>query len=351
MAKITRPTPQDNIPVQESKHKGIPVTDVASAQKALLQAQLQSPASEQPVEQEEQTEVEENTSAQAEQSAESVENETANPDGLVAEDLVEQDQAEQTQEPQSYTVKVDGKDVEVTLDELQQGYSRTADYTRKSQVLAEQRKKMDDELQATQQERQRYVSQLEQFNQQADSKLEEFKSVQWEQLKQDDPMEYAIKRDQYRELQENRRLAEEQKNLELSKQQQEMQQKWSEELTKQQQIMAEKLPEFNDPDKGPKLKARIKSFALQTGFTEQEVDSLIDARSVEVLHKAMLYQNLLDTKISKKKAKVVPKVTKPGTSTPKSEIDQENIKRQRARLKRSGKVGDAAKMIEGLMKS
>ena len=32
MAKVKKPIPQDNIPVQESKHKGIPVTDVRSAQ-------------------------------------------------------------------------------------------------------------------------------------------------------------------------------------------------------------------------------------------------------------------------------------------------------------------------------
>ena len=72
MAKISKATPDNNIPVTESKHKGIPVTDVASAQAALL-AQLQAPASEQPVEEEVQTEVEDNTSEQAMENAESVE--------------------------------------------------------------------------------------------------------------------------------------------------------------------------------------------------------------------------------------------------------------------------------------
>ena len=137
MAKIpNKTTPQDNIPTKESTHKGIPVTDVASAQEVLL-SQLQAPASEQPVEEEEQTEVEENTSEQAMENAESVEEPTENPDGLTVDDLVEDNQTEETQEPQSYTVKVDGQNVEVSLEELQAGYSRQADYTRKSQVLAE----------------------------------------------------------------------------------------------------------------------------------------------------------------------------------------------------------------------
>ena len=335
----------ENIPTKESKHSGIPVTDVESAQKALLESMRAS--KEQPDEIEEETETQEAVSEQAMENAESVENEAV--ETLTAEDLVDDNQQEQVSEPRTYTVKIDGKDTEVTEDELLSGYSRQADYTRKSQVLAEQRKKMDEELAATQQERQQYQSQLEQFNLQADSKLEEFKSVDWTKLKEEDPMEYALKRDQYRELQENKRLvAEEQQNL-AQKQQAEMQTKWNEELAKQQEVMAQRLPEWNDPEKGPKLKQNIKSFALKKGFTEQEVDSLIDARSVDVLHKAMMYETLLEAKISQKKAKVVPKVQKPGTPSTKSEVNSEKVKQTRARLKRSGRVDDAALAIKSLM--
>jgi len=348
MAKVTKTTPQDNIPVQESKNKGIPVTDVASAQEALL-ASLQAPASEQPEEQEEQTEVEESTPAQAEQSAESVEQEAANPDGLTADDIVGDTQEEQVSEPQTYTVKVDGVDVQVTQDELLAGYSRTADYTRKSQVLAEQRKKADDELAATQQERQRYVSQLEQLNIESDKQLDQFKKTDWTKLKSEDINEYMLKRDQYRELQENKRALEEEKNSVLQKQQQEAQMRWTQELTKQQDIMAKKLPEWSDPAKGPKLKQDIKSYALSKGFTDQEVNAMIDARAVEILNYARMYESLLAAKIANKKSKVVPKVTAPGTPTTKAEINSEKVKQQRARLKRSGKAADAAKLIEGLM--
>ena len=335
----------ESIPTKESKHSGIPVTDVESAQKALLDSIRAS--KEQPEKVEGETETQEAVSEQAMENAESVENEAV--ETLTAEDLVDDNQQEQVSEPRTYTVKIDGKDTEVTEDELLSGYSRQADYTRKSQVLAEQRKKMDEELAATQQERQQYQSQLEQFNIQADSKLEEFKSVDWTKLKEEDPMEYALKRDQYRELQENKRLvAEEQQNL-AQKQQAEMQTKWNEELARQQEVMAQRLPEWNDPEKGPKLKQNIKSFALKKGFTEQEVDSLIDARSVDVLHKAMMYETLLEAKISQKKAKVVPKVQKPGAPSTKSEVNSEKVKQTRARLKRSGRVDDAALAIKSLM--
>ena len=340
---------KDDIPVQESTNGGVPVTDVRSAQ-AALQGMMSTPTEEQSEENQEETETTEEVSAQDTES-ESVEVEAENPDGLSADDLVDQDQAEESQTPGTYTIKVDGKDVEVTLDELQAGYSRQADYTRKSQVLAEQRKKADEELAATQQERQRYLSQLEQFNTQADSKIEELAKTDWTKLKEEDPTEYMLKRDQYRELQDNKRVVEEeQKNLQY-KQQQEHEAKWQKELVRQQQIMAEKLPEWTDPDKGPKLKQSIKAFAVKKGFTEQEVNSLIDARSVDVLHKAMLYENLLAAKISNKKTKVVPKVQKPGSPATKGEISSDKVKAQRARLRKTGHVNDAKNVIESLMNS
>jgi hypothetical protein len=337
---------EDNkIPMKESNVGGIPVTDVESAQKALLESMRAS--KEQPEEIAEETETEDMVSEQAMDVAESVENEAV--EELTAEDLVDDSQQEQVSEPKLFTVKVDGKDTQVTEDELLSGYSRQADYTRKSQVLAEQRKKMEEELSATQQERQRYQSQLEQFKTQADSKLEEFKSVDWTKLKEDDPMEYALKRDQYRELQESKRAVDEEQQNILKQQQKEHQERWQEELTKQQEVMAQRLPEWNDPEKGPKLKQDIKSFALTKGFTEQEVNTLIDARSVDVLHKAMLYENLLAAKIANKKQKVVPKVQKPGTPSTKSEVNSEKVKQTRQRLKRTGRVDDAAAVIKSLM--
>lgn len=340
---------KEDIPIQESTQGGVPVTDVVSAQRAIQQSLMGTPKEQTP-EDEVETEATEEVSAQ-DMESESVQTEVENPDGLTADDLVDDTQEEVSETPGTYTIKVDGKDVEVTLDELQAGYSRQADYTRKSQVLAEQRKKAEEELAATQQERQRYISQLEQFTAQADSKLDELKSTDWTKLKEEDPTEYMLKRDQYRELQENKRtVEEEQKNLQY-KSQQEQQAKWQEELVRQQEIMAQRLPEWNDPTKGTKLKQDIKSFALKTGFSEQEVDSLIDARSVDVLHKAMLYDNLLAAKISNKKAKVVPKVTRPGSPPTKGEISSDKVKAQRARLKKTGRVKDATSVIESLMNS
>ena len=128
---------------KESKHKGIPVTDVVSAQEALLG--LMETPKEQTPETVVETETEDVVSEQAMDVAESVEPEVENSNELTAEDMSDEP-VEEVEEPNTFTVKVNGKEVEVTQDELLQGYSRTSDYMQKTRVLSEQRKQIDDEL-------------------------------------------------------------------------------------------------------------------------------------------------------------------------------------------------------------
>ena len=129
----------------------------------------------------------------------------------------------------------------------------------------------------------------------------------------------------------------------------ENQRKMAELIKENQQTLVRELPILNDPQKGPTIKRAIKSFGLKLGFSQQEMDNVYDARSVMVLYKAMQFDNLQDTKISKKKTKNVPKVTKPGAGVTKSEVSSEQVKHQRARLRRSGKLDDAAALIKSTM--
>ena len=59
------------------------------------------------------------------------------------EDQTDEDADEGDYEEQDvYTVRVNGQDVDVTLDEALRGYQRESDYTQKTQQLAEQRKQL-----------------------------------------------------------------------------------------------------------------------------------------------------------------------------------------------------------------
>lgn len=61
--------------------------------------------------------------------------------------------SQEVPEEPAYTVKVDGEEAQVSLEELQNGYQRQADYTRKTQEIAAERERL--------QQAERIVSALE----------------------------------------------------------------------------------------------------------------------------------------------------------------------------------------------
>jgi hypothetical protein len=69
--------------------------------------------------------------------------ETDTPDEGAPEDEAEGFDTPDANEP-TYSVKVDGQEIEVPLSELVKGYSRQAHFTRQSQALAEQRRQLAD---------------------------------------------------------------------------------------------------------------------------------------------------------------------------------------------------------------
>jgi len=343
---------EDNkIPMKESNVGGIPLGDgtIKGAQEALLG--LMKTPKEQTSEDQEATETQEDVSEQAMDVAESVENETVE---SVTDDTVEESVEDNTQEeigePKSYTVKIDGKDVQVNEEELLAGYSRTADYTRKSQVLAEQRKKVDDELTATQQERQRLQSQLEQLSKANESEIDKLKNTDWERLKLTNQTEYLLKKDRYDDLLAQQKAIDEQTQKVEQQKADEFRKKWNETLEENKKLIVKKIPKYFDPDEGMKLQNNIRDFGLSEGLSNEELDAMIDARAVNILYKAMLYDQLQKTKISSKKSKVVPKVQRPGTPSTRAEVSTEKVKAHRARLKKSGRVDDAAALIKSMMK-
>ena len=99
----------------------------------------------------------------------------------------ESEEDESKEEPEVYAVKVDGEELEVSLEELVQGYSRHSDYTRKTQELASQRDQMAQmqqqwasEISQAQAERQQYMDALGQFVQNSMAGLEQFGKINWE---------------------------------------------------------------------------------------------------------------------------------------------------------------------------
>ena len=289
--------------------------------------------------------------------AEEVEEEAPEEEEGQAEEETEEEVEEEeeteivAEEDLKYTIKVDGEEIEVGIDELKNGYQRQADYTRKSQALAEQRKETEQiqsERQRLEQERQMYANGLQMLQEQQSAKLKDFDNVDWEGLKTEDPYQYMIKKDEYRDAQERiTNLVQEQQAVQ-QEQAQQAQQVRAHFVQQEYSRLVQALPEWNDSKST--IKKDVQDYAISAGFLPEEVSQLADHRSILVIKKAMEFDKLTTKVAPKKKAvKKVPKVQKSGRGNSKEDVAAEAIKKKRARLQKSGKQDDAASIFYDML--
>jgi hypothetical protein len=288
--------------------------------------------------------------------AEEVEEEAPEEEGQAEEETEEEVEEEEeteivAEEDLKYTIKVDGEELEVGIEELKNGYQRQADYTRKSQALAEQRKETEaiqSERQRLEQERQMYANGLQMLQEQQSSKLQEFESIDWTALKADDPYQYMLKKDEYRDAQEKVQNVQQQQMLIQQEQAEEAQKARAHFVQQEYARLVEALPEWNDQEST--IKKDVQEYAKSVGFLPEEINQLADHRSVLVIKKAMEYDKLTTKVAPKKKAvKKVPKVQKSGRGNSKEDTAAEAVKQKRARLRKSGKQDDAASIFYDML--
>jgi hypothetical protein len=256
-------------------------------------------------------------------------------------------QEEETQEPQRFKVKVDNEELEVTLEELQQGYSRTKDYTKKTQALAETRKTVEAErarIEEAKQLRDTYAQRLEVIEQMLNQPTD---NENLAELKESDPIGYAIKVAERSEREKQLQAVQAEKQRIAQQQQAEQQEYLKSHLAQEAQKLKEWIPEFKDEVKADIARKEIKAYAKSIGFSDQELANVYDARAVQTLYKAMQYEKLMKGKgVATKKVSEAPKTLRSGASQPQGTSEQEAVKKQFQKLKQSGNKRDAAKLFE-----
>lgn len=268
-------------------------------------------------------------------------------DETTDEQSEESDESEEEEQPQVFTVKVDGKEVEVTLNELQNGYSRTQDYTRKTQQVAEARKELEAESAAIRAEREQYAQLLGALQQQLESAGEQ--PIDWDRLYLEDPIEWVRQRELARDKQERQAAiqSEQQRLSQLTAQQRADEMKAT--LAKESEELIKAVPEWKDPKKAKAEKQMLIEFGQKIGYSEDELKNVFDHRAVITLRKAALY----DQMVSKRKdiKPVVnngPRPVKPSAAGRVSQTTEGT--RAKQRLAKTGRVDDAARAIELLLK-
>ena len=259
----------------------------------------------------------------------------------------EDGESEEEEQPQVFTVKVDGKEVEVTLDELQKGYSRTQDYTRKTQQIAEVRKQAEAELQSVRAEREQYAQLLGALEAQVQQAAQP--NIDWERLYQEDPIEYVRQREVMRENKERAAAiqSEQQRLAQLSHQEQMQHQQQL--LQQEQEALMAAIPEWKDAKKAAAEKAMLVQFGQKAGFSPDELKNVLDHRAVVLLRKAALYDQMMSKRGQiKPVTNNGPKPAKPGAAGRVS--NNTEAMRAQQRLAKTGRVDDAADAIFKLLK-
>ncbi len=258
----------------------------------------------------------------------------------------EQEETEEGEQPQTFTVKVDGKEVSVTLDELQKGYSRTQDYTRKTQQIAEVRKQAEQETQAVRAEREQYAQLLGALQAQLQSSEPQ---IDLERLYHEDPIEWVRQKEVMRERQEKLGAIQSEQQRLSQVSQYEQQRAMEAQLASQQEALLAALPDWKDPKKAKAEKALVIESAKAAGFTDEDLKSVYDHRLVLLLRKAALFDQMVSKRQGiKPVVNNGPRTAKPGAAGRVS-TTTESV-RAKQRLAKTGRIDDAASAIEHLLK-
>ena len=309
---------------------------------------IQEEATQEPILEEPQEVEEEEETTDVEEEVEDSDDEEPEMD-----DEVEEEDSEEEQPVKAIKLKVNGEEIEKPLDEIVALAQQGLDYTQKTQQVAEQRK----ELEALQEQ---IIAQQHELQQGAqlsgalvedvakitslDQQLAQYQNVDWQRLSDSNVVEAQKLFFQYNQLQQERSNAVSQ--FEAKRQQA---------LVQQQQIIADKVQKGREqlakeiPNWSQETTQEIVSVGKEYGFTDNELNAIIDPRHVRVLHDAMQWRKLKSkNSVTKKKVASAKPVVKPGSKDP-SKVANSNVTKIREQLRKSGKSELASKLIENML--
>jgi len=235
------------------------------------------------------------------------------------------------QAPSKYTVKVDGKEIDVTLDDLKRSFSGQAYIQKGMQEAAEARKQATDLYQALQTEQAKFMQVVQTIQSQGFKAPPQAPDIG---LMDKDPIGYMQADARYRKDLSEFQTQQVQIQQTAAAQRQMQERALAEFVADQGKLLQSRIPEFADQNKAREVTAKIRSMATEAyGFSDQELGNVIDARHVLVLHDAMKWRELQAART--KQAPAAPKSIKP--SMRRAEPQQLIRKKQIDAARKTGK--------------
>lgn len=244
----------------------------------------------------------------------------------------------------TYTVKLDGKLVEVPLEELAQGYLRTADYTQKTQDLADDRRVVKAQLESVAKERAQYQQLIPALMQSLQQSMPQPPD---KSLLQTDPTEYLRQDAAYREHATVLAAAQAEHSRLQQTQFQEQQQSLQARLVEERGKLLDAIPEWRDEGKRKEGMGKLLGYAKKLGFSDEELNQAYDHRAIVAMQKAMKFDELMSAR------KPQPAPPRSPTASAGSANSQprrtSEVTQAKQRLAKSGSVADAAGVFANLL--
>ena len=245
----------------------------------------------------------------------------------------EQIDTQEKLEDSTYKVKVAGQELDVTLDELRNGYSRDADYRRKTEELSNERKNFQSQSEKQRQDYSQKLTEMNQVLSNAQQELNtEMNSADLEALYEEDPTEAA-------RIEHRLRKKQEKINLAMQKTQSEQKRQFDGYLQTEKTKLVNNIPDFADPGKASNLKNNMRSHLAKYGFNDSEIAQVYDHRILMLVNDAMKFGNL-----QKAKPNIAKKISKPskmfssGIKQDKNDVKSKASREKFSRLRKTGSM-------------
>ena len=256
------------------------------------------------------------------------------------EEEVSEENAIEEQTTDYHQVKVNGEVIEVDLEELKAGYQKDADYRRKTEEVAQEKRDI-----LTEKDRlaKQYTTKLEDLNSLTLTLNAEvnndLNAKELDALWEEDPTEAAKIDRKIRRRRET--LSQAQTKLRNHQQAQ-----FQEILKEEQKKVAVKFPDLSDPVKGNSLRTNMVNYLLKKGFSNKDVSEVYDSRMFDVIVDGMKFQDnkrLKPTLVNKREKP--SRVVRSGVKATKADENNQARLGKIKTLKKSGSTKDATDLL------
>jgi hypothetical protein len=262
------------------------------------------------------------------------------PEQEVAEEASEDENVIEEQETDLHQVIVNGERIDVNLEELKAGYQKDADYRRKTEEIALQKRELKSEEDRL---KNQYSTKMDDLNSLVVTLNAEINndmnSQELDKLWEEDPTEAA---------RVDRKIQKRKNTIQQAQQKlrEHQQAQFQELLREEQRKLHLKHPEIADPIKGTTVKSNILNYLSSKGFSNEDVSRIVDSRYYDVIMDGMNFQKSKSVKPGLVSKKVKPtKFVKSGVKTTKEDLNNKSRLDQIKTLKRSGNPKDATDLL------